>query len=83
MGKATRDDTLKKTIRDNYPGPGNYDQNAQGMNNPSFKFGSENRGKKIVNNTPGPGHYHIPYSMMDVPRYLTSGGGFSDQARYI
>jgi len=50
---------------------------------PSFKFGNETRDKKTNNNTPGPGHYQIPSSMVDVPRYLTTGGGFNNSFRYI
>ena len=50
---------------------------------PSYKFGSEIRDKKSNNATPGPGQYHIPSTMVDVPSYLTTGGGFSNTYRYI
>ena len=50
---------------------------------PSYKFGSEARDRKMTNYTPGPGQYHIPSSMIDVPRYLTTGGGFNASYRYI
>ena len=84
MGTSTRDDAMKQSKRENYPGPGNYNHksDAQG-NTPSYKFGSESRNKQRTNYTPGPGQYHIPFSMMDVPRYITSGTGFNEQSRYI
>lgn len=71
-------------MRENFPGPGNYNHNSDAHGNaPSYKFGSQTRDKRINSATPGPGQYHIPYSMMDVPRYLTTGGGFNGQMRYI
>jgi hypothetical protein len=81
-----RDDGLKKSMRENFPGPGNYNHNSETFGNsnaPSYKFGNQIRDKRLVNNTPGPGQYHIPYSMMDVPRYLTGGSGLNEQMRYI
>ena len=84
IGTSTRDDALKKSMRENFPGPGNYNSNSDAKGNaPSYKFGSQTRDKKYATATPGPGQYHIPYTMMDVPRYLTTGGGFSEQMRYI
>jgi len=73
---------LKKTIKDNIPGPGNYNCMTEGAI-PSHKFGKESKNKKTNNFTPGPGQYHIPSSMVDVPRYLTTGGGFNNSFRYI
>jgi hypothetical protein len=69
-------------MKENIPGPGNYNS-ATEKTKPSYKFGSEARDKKTANVTPGPGQYHIPSSMVDVPRYLTTGGGFKDSFRYI
>ena len=74
----------RKAIRENFPGPGNYKINSDlRESTPSYKFGSQSRDRKNTNITPGPGQYHIPYTMMDVPRYLSTGGGFNDQFRYI
>jgi hypothetical protein len=84
IGSATRDDALKKSMRENFPGPGNYNHKSDAHGNtPSYKFGNQIRDKRITSSTPGPGQYHIPYTMMDVPRYLTGGSGFSEQMRYI
>lgn len=84
MGTSKRDDSLKRSIRENFPGPGNYQVNSElGGKTPSYRFGSQSRDKKNQNITPGPGQYHIPYTMMDVPRYLATGGGFNNQFRYI
>ena len=84
MGTSQRDDSLKKAIRENFPGPGNYKINSDlRESTPSYKFGCQSRDRKNTNITPGPGQYHIPYTMMDVPRYLSTGGGFNDQFRYI
>lgn len=69
-------------MRENFPGPGNYNSITE-RTIPTFKFGTELRDKRHDNLTPGPGQYHIPYSMMDVPRYLTTGGGFNNSFRYI
>jgi len=69
-------------MKENIPGPGNYNS-ATERTMPSYKFGSEARDKKSANATPGPGQYHIPSSMVDVPRYLTTGGGFNNSFRYI
>jgi hypothetical protein len=69
-------------MKENYPGPGNYNSDSKG-NTPSYRFGNQTRNNKNLNTTPGPGQYHIPYTMMDVPRYLTTGGGFNSQTRYI
>ena len=50
---------------------------------PSFKFGTEVRDKSIKIGTPGPGQYHIPCSIVDVPGYLRSTGGFETTYKYI
>lgn len=84
IGSSTRDDALKKIQRENFPGPGNYNHFTDAKGNaPSYKFGNERRDKRKSNATPGPGQYHIPYTISDVPRYLTTGGGFNGQIKYI
>lgn len=84
IGTSSRDDALKKALRENYPGPGNYKISSDlKLVSPSYKFGNESRDRKNLNSTPGPGQYYIPYTMMDVPKYLVSGSGFSGQFRYI
>ena len=82
MGTSLRDDTLKKITKENVPGPGNYNSINE-KTQPSFKFGTEKRDKKHENYVPGPGQYHIPCSLVDVPRYLSTGGGFNNSMRYI
>jgi len=47
------------------------------------RFGTEKRAESAKGGNPGPGQYHIPCSFMDVPRYLTVGGGFHEEYRYI
>jgi hypothetical protein len=49
----------------------------------AFKFGNEKRGRGLTNETPGPGQYHISCSIVDVPKYLMSGGSFDPRFRYI
>lgn len=73
---------IKRTIKENVPGPGNYNYNPE-KTMPSFKFGTGSRNRRDNNATPGPGQYHIPCAMVDVPRYLTTGGGFNHSYRYI
>ncbi len=73
IGTSNRDDYIKKAIRENLPGPGNYSLKSE-KQTPSFKFGSEQRGHVIKNDTPGPGAYRIPSTMCDVPTFMKTGG---------
>jgi len=82
IGTSTRDNFLKRSMKENVPGPGNYNYHTE-RTMPSYRFGTEARDKKMTNTTPGPGQYHIPVSIVDVPRYLTTGGGFNASFRYI
>ena len=82
IGTSSREDALKRSIKENVPGPGNYNYPTDGTM-PSYRFGTEARDRKLTNPTPGPGQYHIPSSIVDVPRYLTTGGGFNASYRYI
>ncbi len=73
IGTSSRDDNLKKSIREGFPGPGNYTLKTD-RTTPCFRFGSEKRGVERKNETPGPGQYKIPSSMVDVPQYSRTGG---------
>ena len=81
MGTSLRDDNIKKAIRENLPGPGNYSIKSDRLT-PSFRFGSEKRGATTRNDTPGPGQYRIPSSMVDVPQFFRTGG-FDPTYKYI
>ena len=81
IGTSSRDDELKRVKRENVPGPGMYSYTDRSGS--AIKFGTEKRDKRTTNDTPGPGHYHIACSMVDVPKYLMSGGNFDPRFRYI
>ncbi len=82
IGTGSRDDNLKKTIREGFPGPGNYSLKGD-SSLPSFKFGSEKRGAIAKNDTPGPGQYRIPCTIADVAAYSKSGNGFSPYYKFV
>ena len=66
-------DNIKKAIRENLPGPGNYYLKTE-RSTPSFRFGTGKRVEERKNDTPGPGHYRIPNTMCDVASYSRTGG---------
>ena len=81
IGTSSRDDNWKKIVKENIPGPGNY--NLKLEQNNSIKFGTEKRDWKIKSDTPGPGQYYIPCSMVDVPRYTRGGSSFQEKWKFV
>jgi hypothetical protein len=81
IGTSTRDDALKRSVREGFPGPGNYSLRPDSGR--AFRFGSSKRDGDKNSFVPGPGAYHIPCSMVDVAGYQTSGAGFNPVFRYI
>lgn len=69
MGTASRDDNLKKVVREGFPGPGNY-ENIRGDSNPKFSFGKDKRIKSAYSDGPGPGQYRVPTSVFNVPTFV-------------
>lgn len=84
IGTGTRDDNLKRVIRDGYPGPGNYEYyDKTKVSAPRYKFGTEKRGYVQKSDSPGPGQYHIPCAIVDVNDYTREQGVFDPHYRYI
>ncbi len=81
IGTSSRDDTLKKTVRENFPGPGNYTVKSDKGN--AFRFGSEKRDWRLNSESPGPGQYHIPCSIVDVAGYQRSNAAFDNKYKFI
>lgn len=84
IGTSTRDDNLKRIVRDGYPGPGMYEFYDKTKNKaPNYRFGTEKRGYIKKSDTPGPGMYHIPCAIVDVNDYTREAGAFDPHYRYI
>ena len=84
IGTGSREDQLKRVIRDGYPGPGNYDFIGKNIKlGPKYGFGTEKRGGVRKSDTPGPGQYHIPCAIVDVNDYTRESGKFDPNFRYI
>jgi hypothetical protein len=81
IGTSSRDELMRRTLKENVPGPGNY--NTKSETSPSFRFGTEKRDQKLKNVTPGPGQYRIPCSMVDVANYQRTSSGFQEKWRVI
>lgn len=64
------------------PGPGMYETRSK-LGGFKYGFGSSKRSDRGKENVPGPGQYHIPCKFADVPRYLTAGGKFEENYRFI
>ena len=86
MGILIKDSELRKTIREDFPGPGKYDSFIDKSDSIKYKykFGIKKRfsGKKS-DDYPGPGWYHIPCSFCDVINYSREKGNFNDNFKFI
>jgi hypothetical protein len=69
IGTASRDDNLKKVVREGFPGPGNYNS-EKGASNPKYSFGRDPRIKSAYSDGPGPGQYKVPVSVFNVPTFV-------------
>lgn len=84
IGTGSRDDALKRVIREGVPGPGMYDYSSKNkIGGPKYGFGTQKRGSVQRSDTPGPGQYHIPCSIVDVNDYTREAGQFDPNYRYI
>jgi len=83
IGTGTREDNLKRVVREGFPGPGMYYVDKNGLKGPHYKFGTEKRGFVQKSDTPGPGQYHIPCAIVDVNDYTREQGNFDPNYRYI
>ena len=84
IGTSTRDDNLKKVIREGYPGPGTYKYyDKHLLSAPKYGFGTQKRYKDKYNDNPGPGSYHIPCSIIEVNNYTRDQGNFDEKYKFI
>ena len=83
IGTSTREDIIKRVKREGIPGPGNYQISSRAIEGKKYRFGTSKRGNLKDSYTPGPGQYHIPCSIVDVPKYMTYGGAFQHEYRFI
>ena len=85
LGTENRYNELRKTIREDIPGPGKYHPkiNQSFNDNYKYKFGIKKRFSRHFNDNPGPGAYHIPCSIVDVMNYSRDKGHFDDKYKFI
>ena len=84
IGTSTRDDDLKRVVREGVPGPGMYEYGANNKKAaPQYKFGTQKRGYVQKSDVPGPGQYHIPCSIVDVNGYTRESGKFDPSYKFI
>ena len=85
LGTGNRDDELRKTIREGFPGPGKYEPKIEqsDYNKYKYKFSIKKRFSRHFNDSPGPGSYHIPCSIVDVTNYSRDKGHFDDKYKFI
>jgi hypothetical protein len=84
IGTSTRDDDLKRVVREGVPGPGMYEYGANNKRDaPKYKFGTQKRGYVQKSDVPGPGQYHIPCSIVDVNGYTRESGKFDLNYKFI
>ena len=86
MGTLTRDAELRKTIREDFPGPGKYDSFIDNSDSIKYKYKFSIKKRfpvKKLDDYPGPGSYHIPCSFDDVSNYSRDKGSFNHDYKYI
>ena len=84
IGTGKRDEDLRRTIKDGFPGPGKYGFKSMiDFFSPKYKFGNRKRFSGHDFNTPGPGSYHIPCSIVDITNYTREQGKFDDKFKFI
>ena len=84
IGTSKRDDSLKRQVKEGFPGPGTYENyNKHLISAPKYGFGTEKRYKDKLNDNPGPGSYHIPCSIVEVNDYTREQGVFDDNFKFI
>lgn len=83
IGLSTRDDLIKKAIKDNIPGPGLYTLNNHNEQKHQHRFGTQQRNSSRPDSFPGPGQYRIPCSVVDINDYTRVNGKFNPEYRYV
>ena len=84
IGTSKRDDSLKRQIREGFPGVGTYQYfDKHLLSAPKYGFGTQKRYKDKFNDNPGPGSYHIPCSIIEVNNYTREQGIFDDNFKFI
>ena len=84
IGTGQRDDELRRTIKEGFPGPGKYGfKTMKDFYAPKYRFGTKKRFSKHSFDTPGPGSYHIPCSIVDVTNYTREQGKFDNKFKFI
>ena len=84
IGTSQRDDELRRTIKEGFPGPGKYGfRTMKDFYAPKHRFGTKKRFSKYSNDIPGPGSYHIPCSIVDVTNYTREQGKFDNKFKFI
>ena len=84
IGTSKRDDSLKRQIREGFPGVGTYQYfDKHLLSAPKYGFGTQKRYKDKYNDNPGPGSYHIPCSIIEVNNYTREQGIFDDNFKFI
>ena len=84
IGTGKRDEDLRRTIKNGFPGPGRYGfKSLQDFFSPKYKFGRRKRFSENGFETPGPGSYHIPCSIVDITNYTREQGKFDDKFKFI
>ena len=81
IGKALRDDDIKRIIKENFPGPAHYkvkDYKCQGITIPKSDLSKK---KKKV--TPGPGSYKIPCRFNDINNVTRERGYWNPTYKYV
>lgn len=80
IGTSRRDDSLNRTLKENHPGPGNYNS-LNKEKGPLFSFGKDAKIKTEHSSNPGPGQYKIPASIFNVPTFTQ--GGWDKSLKFI
>lgn len=84
IGTSSRDDEMRRTIKEGFPGPGKYGfKSMKDFFAPKYRFGTKKRFSKHFCDTPGPGSYHIPCSIVDVTNYTREQGKFDNRFKFI
>jgi hypothetical protein len=84
IGTGQRDEELRRTVKEGFPGPGKYGfKTMKDFFAPKYGFGTKKRFSRQTLDTPGPGSYHIPCSIVDVTNYTREQGKFDNRFKFI
>lgn len=83
IGKSTREDDLKQTIKDDYPGPASYQTKDSTGTAKLFRFSKGIFNKKVDNGVPGPGFYKILCRFNDINEDSRSKGVYKSEFKFV